>query len=493
MSKENNIKKGLLSEKMSNFSVEPPEGAWENISSRLGGGSSRKFILIVLASAAGLALAITVGVNLIDRTPDLSMAEKEIIESESEDLVSSEIAVETLEETPLNYDERDALKIESSSDTRINLKRQTKLEEKVLIAMEEVIDEMEVDEDFVVAENITREQDGEDLTGNELTDKGKELDEQTDTEDDTGTAQEDIEEQGRIDTEQKLAVSLDSIASQNYLDSLASQVVNKEIVPDKSDSKNRWQIGASLSPIYSYRDASSQDVMQNQAVNSSERGRLSYSGGVKLSYLSSERLSIESGLYYNRMGLAIGDFTRFKSNLDFFVGEKAFYDNSIVSLSNSIGTIATKNEDVFVNAYASSAAESLIRIESADMSLQDDAVSSYEQSLEYLEIPFNLKYKVINRDFKVLLIGGFSTNLLVGNSVSANTSNGKIDYGSVQDIRSVNYSGNAGLGFVYSFSGNLSLSVEPRFRYYLNSVNNASLPTTRPYVMGLYTGVNYSF
>ena len=120
-------------------------------------------------------------------------------------------------------------------------------------------------------------------------------------------------------------------------------------------------------------------------------------------------------------------------------------------------------------------------------------MNSFEQSLEYLEIPFNLKYKVINRDFKVLLIGGFSTNLLVGNNVSANTANGKLDYGSVQDIRTVNYSGNAGLGFVYSFSGNLSLSLEPRFRYYLNSVNTANLPATRPYVLGIYTGVNYSF
>ncbi len=182
-----------------------------------------------------------------------------------------------------------------------------------------------------------------------------------------------------------------------------------------------------------------------------------------------------------------------KDNQDFFVGAMAFYDNSIVSLSNSIGTIDTKNEDVFVNAYGGAEAERFSTLESTDMVLENQQVNSFEQSLEYLEIPFNLKYKVINRDFKVLLIGGFSTNLLVGNSVSANTADGKLDYGSVQDIRTVNYSGNAGLGFVYSFSGNLSLSVEPRFRYYLNSINTASLPTTRPYVLGIYTGVNYSF
>lgn len=497
MSKENNIKKGSLSEKMSNFSVEPPEGAWENIASQVPGGSNRRYLFIALAAAASLALAITIGVNLTDRTAEVPVARNEILQAESEndilevestDDVTSENIDEVLEESPLQIDETNK-KDRSSGDEKTKKIRQTKLEEKVLIAMEEVIDEMEAEEGISVAENIERVQEEGKLADHE-TEQVTELDDQADTEKD------EVDQfVGNVTTQEMAAQAiLDSIASQNYLDSIARlAVLDEDVIPDLSDEHGKWQIGASLSPIFSYRDVSSADIIINQAANNAESGRLSYSGGVQISYLSSDRLSIESGLFYNRMGLAIGDFTSVRSRMDYWVNNVTFSNNSIVSLSNSIGTIATKNEDVFVNAYSGGADNSYDMLESTAMVLQDEVVNSFEQSLEYLEIPFNLKYKVINRDFKVLLIGGVSTNLLVGNNVSANTSNGKIDYGSVQDIRSVNYSGNAGLGFVYSFSENFNLSLEPRFRYFLNSINQVTLPTTRPYVIGLYTGLNYTF
>jgi hypothetical protein len=62
-----------------------------------------------------------------------------------------------------------------------------------------------------------------------------------------------------------------------------------------------------------------------------------------------------------------------------------------------------------------------------------------------------------------------------------------------EDVRLVNYSGNAGLCFVYDLFDQFSLSVEPRFRYYLHSINSDALPATRPYAFGIFTGLNYTF
>ncbi len=478
MSKENNIKKGLLSEKMSSYSVEPPEGAWENISSTLGGGNSRRILFIVLAAAAGIALALTVGISMFDRSPEQPFAESGTIDKDIDKAITAESierdAERIVKETAEKKIEVTDLEVERIPEKAVSNKKPSKLEEKVLIAMEEVIEEMESikmgEEEVIIAANVEEEQ------GTMVEEEQANIVE---------------EEQGNTAIDQLV---IDSVASENYLDSLAKLAHPDEvIIPDISEEKGRWQIGASLSPTYSYRDASSLDFEQNQAANNSETGLLAYSGGVQFSYHSSKRLTIESGLYYNKMGLAIGDFDAFKSELDFVVGDEIYTDNNIVSLSNSIGSIATTNEDVFVNSWAGSGTDTYNRLESTDMVLQDEVVNSFVQSLAYLEIPFNLKYIVLDRDFKILLIGGISTNLLVGNHVSANTANGKLDYGSVQDIKTVNYSGNAGLGFVYSFTENLNLSLEPRFRYYLNSINNSQLPATRPYVFGVYTGVNYSF
>jgi hypothetical protein len=90
-------------------------------------------------------------------------------------------------------------------------------------------------------------------------------------------------------------------------------------------------------------------------------------------------------------------------------------------------------------------------------------------------------------------VGGMSTNFLVGNSVTAEGPSGREEIGYLSNVNTVNYSGNAGLGMIYHVGKKLNLLFEPRFRYFLNSVNDASLPSTRPYSVAFYTGLSYTF
>ena len=121
------------------------------------------------------------------------------------------------------------------------------------------------------------------------------------------------------------------------------------------------------------------------------------------------------------------------------------------------------------------------------------ATAGIEQHLDYLELPFNLRYTVIDRSFEVQLVGGVSTNFLINNYVTMETAAGQEEVGYLTNIRTVNYSGNAGLGMVYHVGRHLNLMLEPRFRYFLNSINDSSLPATRPYSFGLYTSLNFTF
>jgi hypothetical protein len=159
-----------------------------------------------------------------------------------------------------------------------------------------------------------------------------------------------------------------------------------------------------------------------------------------------------------------------------------------------MGKIVSANNDLFVSNYdGSEAVADYHMLYPEQMMVENSIVMNFSQSLEYLEIPLNIKYKIIDQSIQVQLIGGGSTNVMINNSVSAHTEAGAVEIGKTQDLRSMNYSGNAGIGIIYDLFESFSLSVEPKFRYYLNSVNTDLLPSTRPYTFGLYTGVNYTF
>jgi hypothetical protein len=52
------------------------------------------------------------------------------------------------------------------------------------------------------------------------------------------------------------------------------------------------------------------------------------------------------------------------------------------------------------------------------------ATAGIEQHLDYLELPFNLRYTVIDRSIEVQLVGGVSTNFLINNYVTMETESG---------------------------------------------------------------------
>jgi len=115
------------------------------------------------------------------------------------------------------------------------------------------------------------------------------------------------------------------------------------------------------------------------------------------------------------------------------------------------------------------------------------------QNFEYLEIPVYLRYTIIDRKFGVEMIGGVSSNVLVSNQVYLEGTSGNNLIGETEDMESVSYSGSFGLGFKYGLSKHFYLNVEPRIKYYLNSLSNNSSVSYKPYTVGVYTGLSYQF
>ena len=90
------------------------------------------------------------------------------------------------------------------------------------------------------------------------------------------------------------------------------------------------------------------------------------------------------------------------------------------------------------------------------------------------------------------MIGGFSTLFLGNNEVVVNDGDFRTVLGEANNLNTVSFSTNIGLGFNYNLSKRLTLNVEPMFKYQLNPYTNSSA-NFRPYYLGVFSGVSFKF
>jgi len=106
---------------------------------------------------------------------------------------------------------------------------------------------------------------------------------------------------------------------------------------------------------------------------------------------------------------------------------------------------------------------------------------------------FIVKYKLIDRKIDFNLQGGLVTNLMVGNKVILMQDGNAEPIGSTGSIRKFNYLGAVGFGIEYPLYKSLAFSIEPRFRYYLNSIDKSDQINVHPYSLGVFAGFTYVF
>ncbi len=443
--------KGFLKDKLVGYQQDPPPEVWESISARLGGRGGRRKVIIILSAAASLALAVTLGITYMGR--DLpgdreltSSPEMERVQAREENVPSQKPRESRLEERVVE----------------ILAKHKTPgAEENSPVLAAELSQEV-----LPVEENIA------------------ETDSIASGEGESGEGEPEF-----IDHEEIEADERDEDLALDAGDEIGDEILMD--FPETRDRDPRWVLGAVLSPLYSFRDAQPEALA---GTSGQESGTVAYAAGVQVGYRATRRLAIESGLLFNKMGISIGapGIQIFSKDMVYDASGPESGWGRVMAVTNTVGNIVSNSGEIYVNNYLLNATRdnTLFDAGAAEAVNADQGI---QQHLDYLELPFNLRYSVLDRDFKIQLLGGISTNFLVNNYVTMESGGLSKEIGYLTNVRSVNYSGNAGLGFVYHILDQLSLSVEPRFRYYLNSVNDATLPSTHPYTFGIYTGINYFF
>ncbi|MEM9686895.1 MAG: outer membrane beta-barrel protein [Bacteroidota bacterium] len=240
------------------------------------------------------------------------------------------------------------------------------------------------------------------------------------------------------------------------------------------EASDKWSITPNAAPVY-FNSLDDGSPIDNQFRDNSKSGNITISYGVNVAYQVNDRLSVRSGV--NRVNYGYNT-----NNIEFTPALQA----------RNISTISYKNEaeNIIVTDVNTPQAPP-----PGSPVIAEKAVA-YEgrmvQEFGYLEVPLEIKYRLLNRKLGVNVIGGVSSLFLTDNTISVQTDALNAQIGEANNINTVNFSTNVGLGIDYNLSDELRFNVEPMFKYQLNTFSNDD-GGFKPYSLGVYTGLSFRF
>lgn len=251
-----------------------------------------------------------------------------------------------------------------------------------------------------------------------------------------------------------------------------------EVVISKLDNtpQNRWEVTPNVAPVY-YNSLTEGSSIDPSFSDNPKNGDLNIAYGVKVSYNLNKRLSMRSGvsnvnLSYSTTGLDIGTGPVSASTASI-----EYSSRNNVTIVVDKGALLNQNpEDTFGSITPKSTnGEPLLN-----------------QKISYYEMPLELNYTLINKNFGISVIGGFSALLLGNNEVSIEAGDFNEVLGEASNLSSLSFTTNVGLGLNYSFSKKLMFNIEPMFKYQLNPYTDSSV-NFKPYYLGIYSGLSFKF
>lgn len=246
---------------------------------------------------------------------------------------------------------------------------------------------------------------------------------------------------------------------------------------EKESITNKWSVNATIAPVY-FNSLGKGSSIDEQFVNNTKDGEVNMSYGVQVGYALNDKLKLRSGV--NKLNLS--------------------YDTAGVIVYQSV---SSENPDIkpmrHIDFEPTPNGESLSVISTSSFNVQqinsvfnDKFNAALSQRMSYIEVPLELEYTLIKKQFGLHIIGGMSTFFLSDNQVVTEFENYKTKIGEANNINNISFSTNIGLGLNYDFSKAFSFNLEPTFKYQLNTYNESS-GNFKPYIIGVYSGFSYKF
>lgn len=288
---------------------------------------------------------------------------------------------------------------------------------------------------------------------------------------------------------------VEPIVEKTTLPSVDEQIIQENVkalqAQNEKQRRNRWMVGAQVSPAVNVNHSNHSSQYASTMLNASS-AKVDLGGGLSVEYKHSKRWSIQSGVYYAGIAQNSGNIHSTRSEyayadigMDYFNAPVNIVSDKMM-MNSTAGVIELKNIPSGM----------VVGTNLEDKSLSSAVVVSdakFIQNFQYLEIPLYLRYTLVDARFDIQLMGGVSSNVLVGNNIYLDNNSEKSLVGKTQNMQDMSYSSTFGLGVKYGLSRRIFLNVEPRVKYYLNSLNDNPAVNYKPYSIGVFTGISYSF
>lgn len=280
----------------------------------------------------------------------------------------------------------------------------------------------------------------------------------------------------KVDNQKKM----DTISTKKSIfDEIAKQEEEEEMLIVEN-TQGKWSIGPNVAPVFFDSFGEGSPIHSNFASNS-KSGTVNLSYGLSVSYEVSKKLSVRTGIHKVDYGYDTNDIA-FSSSLD----------GSTNDLIDNIDYSSTSRNLVVQSKVDGGVPEAQDAIFEFNATTPTALEGRMVQEFGYLEVPIELNYALIDKKIGVNLVGGLSSLFLVDNSITLVSNGLTTEVGEANNINSVNFSTNIGFGVNYKFNPKVQLSVEPVFKYQLNTFSETA-GNFNPFSVGIYSGINYKF
>jgi len=449
----------LFKDKLSDYEATASEEVWNNIESDLLSAKKKRLMPVLLKVAAAIILLIGIGGLIIKysgKIPD-----------------SEQITDETQVHSPVQNIEK------SLTDENILAKTETNnnaVQEELVkdnVAVNAKMQKPAISKEYIAV--VQEEQEERDASNNNMALTAQ------------NSLKPNIENASiAIESDKEISVDLKSKAVPVYqssqLNSYASLYV--EETKSKKDRNLQWSVGGQAGPQYTYRDVIVSDpASQNFNMDDYEFGIVTYAGGLNVQLGTGKRFTIQSGVYYSKIGTNNAAALAANNSDALFYTTNYEWESTPIDIPNSTGSFSY---DKSLNLVENSRNEP---IEAVEYTIGEDVVQEF---FEYLEIPLIIRYKIIDRKLGINLNGGIWTNFLINFDAISNEPGVTITE-QPENINKINYSGSLGIGFDYPITNSVLFNLEPLFKYYLSPINKIAESKVHPYTFGIMAGVRYSF
>ena len=242
-------------------------------------------------------------------------------------------------------------------------------------------------------------------------------------------------------------------------------------IDTKKERVKKWSIGPSVSPVY-FNSLQKGSPISSALDNNNKTTDEALSYGIKLDYQLSDKFKIQSGV--NKVELAYNT-----KNVNVVLSSSKSPNHTINTENTGLQFSTSDLSNFYPEAPSSQVSKSNVE-------------GDLNQSLEYLEIPLEMKYNIFQSRIGLNVVGGFSTFILTNNQVSLVSLSSTTNLGGVNNLNAFNFSGNVGFDIDYKINKDWFLNFTPMVKYQFNTFSN-NAGNFQPYYFGVYSGINYKF